>query len=52
MFRISPTSAFLTVFFPSLLVPKSAALFLSGKSEYSASREKCQEQSALFLKNF
>ena len=52
MFRISPTSAFLTVFFPSLLVPKSAALFKGGKGESSANSKKCQVNSDFFLKKF
>ena len=42
----------LTVFFPSLLLPKSSALVQSGKRECSAFSKNCQEQSALFLKIF
>ena len=42
----------LTVFFPSLLLPKSSALVQSGKRECSAFSKNCQEQGALFFEKF
>ena len=42
----------LTVFFPSLLFPKNSALVESGKRESSAFSKNCQENRAIFLKNF